>query len=347
MLRSQRRLPAPTGRTKRERLVSRRGDRRIGRASAALLLSLFLGSSALGQSAPKVPHIGWLDFWSECDSSWLESGLRDLGYVPGTSVIIDCRNAGRQYERLPIAAAELVKLNVDVIVAASQPTAQAAHDATQKIPIVMIASGDPIGAGLVKSLDHPGGNVTGLTYYATELTAKRLELLRDAVPSIAKIGVLANPAVAYLPFEKDTLKAGAALGISVVIHQVSEPADIDAAIQEMANEGADAIFVLPDLMLASEPERIGRVALAHRLPTMAWGSWFTKAGVLMAYSAEYPNMTRSLAGFVDKILKGAKPSDLPVDQPDLFRLSINQSTARALGVKWSPSVLARVDEEIE
>jgi putative tryptophan/tyrosine transport system substrate-binding protein len=347
MLISQGRLAYPTPSAIRERLLPRRGDRRYGPAPIALLLTLFLSASALGQTVSKVPHIGWLDFWPECDSSSLESGLRDLGYVPGTSVIIDCRNAGRRYERLPSAAAELVKLKVDVIVAVSQPTAQAAHDATQEIPIVMIASGDPIGSGLVKSLDHPGGNVTGLTYYATELTAKRLELLRDAVPSITKIGVLANPAVSYLPFEKDTLKAGAALGISVVIHQVSEPADIDTAIQEMANEGVGAIFVLPDLMLASEAERIGRVALAHRLPTMAWGSWFTKAGVLMAYSAEYPNMTRSLAGFVDRILKGAKPSDLPVDQPDLFRLSINQSTARALGVKWSPSLLARVDDETE
>ena len=163
----------------------------------------------------------------------MESGLRDLGYVPGTNVVIDCRSADGRYERLPTAAAELVKLNVDVIVAASQPTAQAAHDATQTIPIVMIASGDPVSAGLVKSLGHPGGNVTGLTYYATELTAKRLELLRDAVPSVTKIGVLANPVVAYLPFENDTLKAAAALGIGVVIHHVSEAPDIDVAIEEI------------------------------------------------------------------------------------------------------------------
>jgi putative ABC transport system substrate-binding protein len=248
---------------------------------------------------------------------------------------------------LPTAAAELVKLNVDVVVATSHPTAQAAHDATQTIPIVMIASGDPVAAGLVKSLDHPGGNVTGLTYYATELTAKRLELLREAVPSVTRIGVLANSAVAYLPFENDTLRAAAALGLSVVIHHVSEPPDIDAAIEEMANEGAGAVFVLPDLMLAGEAERIGRVALSHRLPTMAWGSWFTKAGGLMAYSADYPNMTRSLAGFVDKILKGAKPGDLPIEQPYLFRLSINPNTARALGISLSPSFVARVDDEIE
>ena len=257
------------------------GDRRIRRASMALLLTLLLGVPALGQSTSRVPHIGWLDFWPECDSSSLESGLRELGYIPGINVVIDCRNAGRQYERLPIAAAELVKLNVDVIVAASQPTAQAAHDATQKIPIVMIASGDPVGAGLVNSLSHPGGNITGLTYYATELTLKRLELLHEAVPSVTKIGVLANPAVSYLPFEKDTVRAGAALGLSVVIHRVSDPDGIDTAIEEMTNEGVGALFVLPDLMFASEAERIGRVALAHRLPTMAWGPWFAKAGGLL------------------------------------------------------------------
>jgi putative tryptophan/tyrosine transport system substrate-binding protein len=263
------------------------------RGSTALLLTFFLSGSALGQPESKVPHIGWLDFWSNCDSSSLESGLRDLGYVPGTSVVIDCRSAAGRYERLPTAAAALVDLNVDVIVANSHPTAQAAHDATRKIPIVMIASGDPVASGLVKSHDHPGGNVTGLTYYATELTAKRLQLLRDAVPNLTKIGVLANPAVAYLPFEKDTLRAGTALGLDVVIHHVSEPSDIDNAIEEMAKEGAGAVFILPDLMLAGQAERIGREALSHRLPTMAWGQRFSKAGCLMAYSAEYPNMTGS------------------------------------------------------
>jgi len=177
------------------------------------------------------------------------------------------------------------------------PTAQTAHDATQTIPIVMIASGDP----LVKSLGHPGGNVTGLTYYATELTAKRLELLREAVPNLTKIGVLADPVVDYLPFKNDTLRAAAALGLGVVVHNVSEPPDVDVAIEEMANEGAGAVFVLPDLMLASQSDRIGRVALSHRLPTMAWGQWFTRDGCLMAYSASQeafchvPGLKRALA----------------------------------------------------
>jgi putative ABC transport system substrate-binding protein len=313
----------------------------------ALLLTLFLGGSVSAQPASKVPHIGWLDFWPNCDASLLESGLRDLGYIPGTDVVIDCRSAGGRYEGLLTAAAELIKLNVDVIVAADHHSGRAAHDATQTIPIVMIASGDPVAAGLVKSLDHPGGNVTGLTYYATELTAKRLELLREAVPDVTKIGVLANPVASYLPFENDTLKAASALGVGVVIYHVSEPEDIDGAIEKMSAEGMGAVFVLPDMMLASQAERVGRVALLHRLPTMAWGQWFTKAGCLMAYSAEYPKMTRSLAGFVDKILRGAKPGDLPIDQPDLFRLSINPATARALGVTLSPSFVARVDDEIE
>ena len=221
------------------RLLARRGHGRIGRWSTVLLLTLFLGGSASGQPASKVPHIGWLDFWPNCDTSSLESGLRDLGYVPGTSVVIDCSSAGGRYERLPTAAAELVKLNVDVIVAANQPTARAAHEATETIPIVMIASGDPVAAGLVKNLGHPGGNVTGPTYYATELTAKRLELLREVVPSLSRIGVLANPVVAYLPFENDTLKAASALGLrplvrhlfdcSIDIRRLADVADHDGS----------------------------------------------------------------------------------------------------------------------
>jgi putative ABC transport system substrate-binding protein len=327
-------------------LVALIGPARTGH-QFALLLMLCLGGPAFGQPVSKVPHIGWLDFWTQCDSSALEGGLRELGYAPGVSVVIDCRSAQESYDRLPAAASDLVKLNVDVIVAASQPTAKAAYEATQTIPIVMIASGDPVASGLVKSLDHPGGNVTGLTYYATELTAKRLELFHEAVPSLAKVGVLANPVVAYLPFENDTLKAGAAMGLGVAMYHVSEPEDIDRAFEKMSAEGVDGAFILPDLMLAGQAERVGKLALSHRLPTMAWGQWFTKAGCLMSYSAEYPNMTRSLAGFVDKILKGAKPGDLPVDQPYLFRLSVNPTTARALGVTLSPSFAARVDDEID
>jgi putative ABC transport system substrate-binding protein len=314
--------------------------------SSVLLPALLIAASAFAQTAPTVPHIGWLA-WARCATASFENGLRDLGYVPGTSVVIECRSAGGRYERLPRAAEALVRRGVDVIVAASQPTAQAAHDATRTIPIVMIASGDPVASGLVDSLAHPGGNITGLSYYATELTAKRLELLREAVPRIARIGVLANPAVAYLPFVTDTVRAAATLGLDVAIHQVSEPAEIDVAVADMADEGADAVFVLPDLMLSDEAERIAAAALRHRLPTMAWGAWFTEAGCLIAYSAEYANMTRSLAGLVDRIIKGARPGDLPIDQPSRFRLSINQRTARALGIALPQSFVARVDEEIE
>ena len=153
--------------------------------------------------------------------------------------------------------------------------------------------------------------------------------------------------VAYLPFEKDTLRAAAALNLGVVIYHVSDPGDIDGAFEKMSGEGVDGVFILPDLMLAGEAERIAKLALSHRLPTMSWGQWFTKAGCLMAYSAEYPSLTRSLAGFVDKILKGAKPGDLPIDQPYLFRLSINPTVARSLGLTLTPSFVARVDDEIE
>jgi putative ABC transport system substrate-binding protein len=211
----------------------------------------------------------------------------------------------------------------------------------------MIASGDPVASGLVNSLARPGGNVTGLSYYATELTGKRLEFLRDMVPSISVIGVPANPAVAYLPFEEDTRRAAATLGLRVAIHQVCKAADLKDAFADMATEGVDAVFILPDLMLSTEAKQIAELALHHRLPTMAWGGWFTKAGGLMAYSAEYANMSRSLASYVDKIVKGAKPGDLPIDQPTRFVLSINLNTAKALDIEVPRGVAVRAEELIE
>jgi putative ABC transport system substrate-binding protein len=259
---------------------------------------------------------------------------------------LECRSGERNYDRLLPAAQELVQARVDVIVATSHPTAQAAHLATDTVPIVMIASGDPVGSGLARSLAHPGGNVTGLSYYATELTEKRLELLHEMVPGASVIGVLSNPLVAYLPFEEDTKKAAGSLNLRLAIHELTSAADLGPAFDEMAR-GVDAVFVLPDLMLSDEAAQIAELALRHRLPTMAWGGWFTNAGGLMAYSAEYGDMSRTLATYVDKILKGARPSDLPIDQPTRFVLSVNLKTANALGISIPPLILSRVDETIE
>ena len=320
----------------------------------ACALVVTLPGLAAGQSpSTSMPRIGVLS-WSSCEKDWLVDisgpflrGLGEFGYKPGETFTIECRGAGRRYDGLVTAAANLARLPVYVIVTQSEPAGRAAHEATTTIPIVTNISGDPVGGGLARSLAKPGGNLTGVSYYATELTAKRLELLKEMLPEVTTVGVLANPNVSYLPFEEDTKRAAGRLGITARVHQVSEPADLESAFSQMKAEGAQAVFVLPDLMLASEASRIAALALEHRLPTMAWGGWFTQAGCLMAYSSDYGEMTHRLAFYVDRILKGAKPGDLPIEQPTRFKLSINLKTAAALGVEAPQSILLLADEVIE
>ena len=275
------------------------------------------------------------------------TGLRDLGYKPGETVTIECRSAGRHYDQLAWAATELVGLGVDVIVGTSEPVARALHEATDTIPIVSIFSGDPVAGGLVRSFARPGGNLTGVSYYATELTGKRLGLLMEAIPELVRIGVLANPALSYLPFEEDTKRAAARLDVAARIHHVSEPAELAHAFSAMKAEKAQAVFVLPDLMLAGEASRIATLALEHLLPTMSWGYWYTDAGCLMSYSAWYPALNYRLADYVDRILRGAKPGDLPIEQPTTFNLSINMRTAKALNLELPQTLMLRADKVIE
>ena len=273
--------------------------------------------------------------------------LRDLGRVPGKNITIECRSAGNRYEGYAPATAELVRLPVDVIVSESEPASHLARSVTKTVPIVTILSGDPVRSGLAQTLAKPGGNLTGLTYYATELTAKRLELLKEMLPGISTIGVLANPIVSYLPFEEDTKSAVGLLGLALVVKQVREPNELDDAIHQMKAEGAQAVFVLPDMMFASEAKRIADLALAERLPLMAWGSWFTDLGGLMAYSAEYASLVRHLAIYVDQILKGVQPGEMPIEQASRFELSLNLRTARTLGVTIPLEFLLRADKVIE
>jgi putative ABC transport system substrate-binding protein len=320
----------------------------------ACTLVVTLPGVAAGQStSTSMPRIGVLA-WAPCDEAGLADisgpfmrGLGELGYKPGETVMIECRSADRRYDGFATAAADLVRLPLDVVVGDSEPVAHAAREATATIPIVTIISGDPVGGGLAHSLAKPGGNVTGVTYYATELTAKRLELLKELLPEVTTVGVLANPNVYYMPFEEDTKRAAGRLGITARVHQVSEPTDLKSAFSQMKAEGAQAVFVLPDLMLASEASRIAALALEHRLPTMAWGGWFTQLGCLMAYSSDYRAMSHRLAFYVDRILKGAKPGDLPIEQPTTFKLSINLKTAEALGIEVPQSILLLADEVIE
>ena len=320
----------------------------------ACALAVTLSGIAAWQShAANIPRIGVLS-WSPCDATYLTRlsgpflrGLSELGYKPGETVTIECRSADRRYDGLATAAAELAKIPVDVIVSDNQPAGHAAREATATIPIVTIISGDPVAAGLARSLAKPGGNLTGVSYYATELTAKRLELLKEMIPNVTSVGVLANPNLSYLPFEEDTTRAAARLGITSNIHHVSRSADLEGAISKMKAESVQAIFVLPDMMLANEAQRIGALALEHRLPAMGWGDWFTKGGFLMAYSTDYGKLSHRLAFYVDRILKGAKPADLPIEQPTTYALSINLKTAEALGVEVPQSLLLLADEVIE
>jgi putative ABC transport system substrate-binding protein len=310
-------------------------------------LAMTFPGTVAGQSPPaKMPVVGILA-WSSCGDPSFERGLAELGYEPGETVTIECRSAGGRYDGLAPAARELVRIPVDVIVSMSQPAGRAAHEVTDTTPIVSIVSGDPVAAGLARSLARPGGNFTGVSYYATELTAKRLELVNELIPGVARIGVLANPQLSYLPFEEDTKRAAGQLGIAQSVHHVSEPADLDGAFSGMKAEGVQAVFVLPDLMLADQAPLIAALALAHRLPTMAWGGWFTDSGCLMAYAADYEEMNHRLAFFVDRVLKGTKPGDLPIEQPTAFELSINLKTARALGLEVPQNLLLLADKVIE
>jgi putative tryptophan/tyrosine transport system substrate-binding protein len=319
---------------------------RLGLEGCLVLACALLAISLANPLSAQTPRIGLLA-WSDCDHPPLLHGLEELGYRPGETITIECRSADRSYDGLANAAAELVALGVDVIVGLSQPAGKAAHDATTSIPIVSIISGDPVDAGLVEGLAEPGGNLTGLSYCANELTEKRLELLKEAVPDLATVDVLANPVVSYLPFEDDALRAGERLGLAIRIRYISSPADLEGAFSAMKAESAKAVFVLPDMILSQEAPQIAALALEQGLPTMAWGDWYTDAGCLMAYAAQYDDLVYRLAPYVDRILKGAKPGDLPIEQPTRFELSINLKTAAALGIEVPRALLLRADEVIE
>jgi putative tryptophan/tyrosine transport system substrate-binding protein len=322
----------------------------------ASALAMTLPSIATAQEpSTQTPRIGLIAWWPcdmpyASDSSELGTfmrGLHELGHTL-TELSFECRSAGKHDGGLAAVAAELVQQPVDLIVTTSQPAAHAAHGATEAIPIVTIISGDPVAGGLAQNIAKPGGNVTGVSYYATELAAKRLELLMEVIPKLATVGVLANPEVAYLPFfEEDAKRAARQLGVALNIQQVSVPDELDSAFSDMKAEGAQAVFILPDLMFSDQSTRIAALAIERRLPTMAWGPWFTEAGCLMAYSADYSGMGHRLAFYVDRILKGTKAGDLPIEHPTTFEMSINLKTVNALGIDLPETVLLLADKVIE
>jgi len=320
-----------------------------------LLGGLFSPSAGGAQQATKVARIGYLSINLAAappnQHEAFRQGLRDLGYVEGRDIVIEYRDAGGKVERLPALAAELVALKVDVIMAGSAPHAMAAKRATRTIPIVFISAGDRVADGLVTSLARPGGNVTGLSSLTPERIGKCLELLTQAVPGVSRVAVLWQPGAVGDRTEKDTLKgaevAARALGVRLQLVEARAPADIDRAFSDMTKARAGALAVWTTAMFASERGRLVALAAKNRLPAVYTLSEFVDAGGLMAYGHSQADLNRRAATYVDKILKGAKPADLPVEQPTKFDLVINLKTAKVLGLTIPPSVLARADHVVE
>jgi putative ABC transport system substrate-binding protein len=327
--------------------------RLIGLA-VVLALSLTLAPLvAEGQQAGKVYRVGLLSPGSSSDplvQPYLDvfrRGLRELGYIEGQSITIEYRWAEGQYERLPDLAAELVRLRVDVIVAVAVAV-RAAKQATQTIPIVMMSADDPVAAGLVASLARPGGNITGLSIIAHDLVAKQLQLLREVLPNVSLVAVLWNPANRSHALQLREAEAAAqALGVQLYTLEAQGPDEIDRAFAAMTRERVGALLVLLDSMLLLQRERIAHLAAKSRLPAVYGLRWHAEDGGLMAFGANQLVHSRRITSYVDKILKGAKPADLPVEQPTKFELVINLKTAKALGLTIPPSVLGRADQVIE
>jgi ABC-type uncharacterized transport system substrate-binding protein len=329
--------------------------RRVWSAASVLALALLATPlAAEAQPTTKIPRIGYLSPNLAADSHLYEAfrqGLRDLGYVEGQSLVIENRDAEGKWERLPDLAAELVALKVDVMVATDTPGALAATQATKTLPIVFAAVGDPVTSGLVSSLARPGGNVTGTSGGAPELIGKCLEQLKQAVPRIGRIAVLWQPGAFGGRTEQEMLKhadvAARGLRLRPQFVEARSPDDLDSVFSEMTRARADALTVLTGAMFISERRRLVDLAERNRLPAVYAWRLFVDAGGLMSYGPSLTDLFRRTAVYVDKILKGAKPADLPVEQPTKFELVINLKTAKALGLTIPPAVLARADEVIE
>jgi putative ABC transport system substrate-binding protein len=274
-------------------------------------------------------------------------GLHDLGYVEGQNLVIEYRGAEGQHEQFPDLVAELVRLKVDVLVVPNTPAALAAKQATRTIPIVMPSMGDPLGTGLVASLARPGGNITGLSGIQPELVGKQLEFLKAVLPTVSRVAVLWNPAnpVAALHVRAADV-AAQALGVQLHLVEARGPDAFDRAFASTTSAHAGALLVVPDALFLQHRRRLAELAATSHLPTLHSGRPYVEAGGLLAYGASQAAQWRRAATYVDKILKGAKPGDLPVEQPTKFELVINLKTAQALGLTMPPSILFQADEVI-
>lgn len=317
----------------------------------AFPLSALIGPlSASGQEPPKVYRVGMLGYhaFSQERQNAFRGGMRALGYVEGQNLVLEARIAGGRADRLPQLAAELVRLKVDVIVASSTPAIQAAKSATTTIPIVMTGAGDPVGAGLVASLARPGGNITGSSLSVPELSGKRLEILKQIVPHASRIAVLSNPTNPVTRLQlKATEEAARTLRLRIELLEARSVAELEAAFTSAVAKRVDAMNVLGDSLFANNPEQLAGLSLKHRLPAVAFEKSFVVAGGLVSYGIDVADLYRRAARYVDRILKGTRAADLPIEQPTKFELVINHRTAKVFGLTIPQSLLLRADRVFE
>jgi len=310
-------------------------------------------SAAVAQQGGKIPRIGVLSIYSP-DSGRrpyiyrLREGLQERGFVEGQNIIIEWRWARGSQDRLPALAAELVQLKVDILVTEVNPTVQAAQAATKTIPIVMTVASDPVALGFITSLARPGGNTTGLSLMIPDIMGKLLELLKEAVPKIHSVAILAD---ATFPGNQlvtpEVLDAAARLGVQAVNFDVRSPSDFDGAFAAMARQAIGGIVTAGGPLFSVHRERVAELAIKMRLPMVSSAAAYARAGLLLGYGVDAGDLARRAAYFVDRIFKGVKPADLPVEQPTKFELAINLKTASALGLTVPQSLLVRADEIIQ
>jgi putative ABC transport system substrate-binding protein len=329
--------------------MKRRGLITLLGVAVASFLAWTFPAAAQG---PRMHRIGILETVSEAlngaNMNALRSGLKRLGYVEGQNLALVYRSADGDAERFPALAAELLRVGVDLIVTRGTPAAQAAKNATSKIPIVMAAIGEPLGVGVVASLARPGGNITGLSSFASELSGKRIELMKEMFPSAGRMAFMMNMGnpISELNWEPSK-SAAAALGLSIEVQDVRSSADIAIAFEMLSERRIDAISLGLDGLVQENRDMIVELANHHRIATVYPSREFAEAGGLVSYGISYPDLYYRAAGLIDKILKGAAPGDLPVEQPTKLEMIINLKTATALGVEIPPNLLALADEVIE
>ena len=324
--------------------------RRLAPLALAILAPLTI-LSVQGVAADSRPRIGFLVVDEKhCRNEAFAAGLRELGYEDGKNIAVECHHAGGRDERLPEVAEKLARSRPAVIVALNHIWALAAHRATKDIPLVVISSGDPVLSGFAASLARPGGNVTGLTYFALELNAKRVEFLKTMVPGLKRLAVLQNPRsprVLLDAYLRETRAAAQAYGIELMIVEATNQAELERAFDKIVQAKAQAVYVFASLIFGDMMQEIVDLSAWHKLPTMHFHKRYSAIGGLMAYAPDYELLHRRSATYVDKILKGAKPGELPMAQPERLELSINLITARELGLKVPETLLLRAEKVIE